>query len=390
MTTATATVQTRVLRTASGPPLAAGDLVWVWYEGRLLDGTLFDANYSFSSFSAIPQRTEFRFRLGVGEVIRGWDQALANRRLGEVLELTIPAELAYGSRGSGSLIPPDAPLRFKVEILARFGQGDSRVTGVTFADLGVDTGGFQQQLGRVEDFKVGLDSGDEIIGGPLADLLLGLRGNDRLRGAIGADILAGGIGNDELEGGQGDDIVDGGAGLDTAVFGAANNTVRLASGGPQATGEGNDTLIAIENVNGGAGNDRISGNASRNTLDGGLGRDLLTGDGAQDRLTGGAAADTFVYARVSDSLAGRSTRDIITDFNGVAGDRINLSGLDAWTAVEGRQRFRFIAAKPFSGNSGEVRFSNGLLQINTDADSLSEMEIALPGVATVLAQHLIL
>ena len=386
----TATVQTRVLRTASGPPLAAGDLVWVWYEGRLLDGTRFDANYDFGSFSAVPERTEFRFRLGVGEVIRGWDQALLNRRLGEVVELTIPAELAYGPRGSGSLIPPNAPLRFKVEILARFGVGDSRVAGVTFTDLGVDTQGFQQELSRVQAFKVGLDGGDTIDGGPLADLLLGLRGNDRLQGGIGADILAGGIGNDELEGGQGDDIVDGGAGLDTAVFGAANNTVRLASGGPQATGEGNDTLIAIENVNGGAGNDRISGNASRNTLDGGLGRDLLTGDGAQDRLTGGAGADTFVYARMSDSEAGRNTRDIITDFDGVAGDRIHLAGLDAWTAVAGRQRFLFIAAKPFSGTTGEVRFSNGLLQINTDADSLAEMQIALPGVATLLAQHLIL
>lgn len=386
----TATVQTRVLRTASGPPLAAGDFVWVWYEGRLLDGQLFDSNYSFASFNPISGRTEFRFRLGVGEVIRGWDQALLNRRLGEVLELTIPAELAYGSRGSGTLIPPNAPLRFKVEILARFALGDSRVTGLTFADLGVDTRGFQQALSGDEAIKVGLDSGDTINGGPLADLLLGLRGNDRLWGDVGADILVGGIGNDQLEGGQGDDIYDGGAGQDTAVFGAANNTVRLAVVGPQATGEGSDTLISIENVIGGAGNDRISGNASGNRLDGGLGQDILSGGGAQDVLTGGGGADTFLYSLASDSLAGRSTRDTITDFNGAAGDRINLAALDAWSPIAGRQRFRFIKAQPFSGNAGEVRYSAGLLQINTDADALAEMEIALSGVTTLPGQFLIL
>ena len=390
MTTAPATLQTQVLRTASGPLVEAGDLVWVWYEGRLLDGTLFDNNYSFESFSAVPGRPEFRFTLGVGQVIRGWDQALLQRPVGAVLELTIPADLAYGSRGSPPKIPPDSPLRFKVEILARFRQGDSAVSGVTFTDLGVDTRGFQQKLSGIEAYKAGLDGGDVISGDTSADLLLGLRGDDVLRGSAGADILVGGIGNDQLEGGVGDDIFDGGTGVDTAVFGAAKNIVRLSVTGPQATGEDNDTLISIENVNGGAGDDQISGNGSRNRLDGGLGRDILSGGGQQDWLTGGANADRFVYTTLLDSAPGRDKRDNITDFNGALGDRIDLRALDASELVAGRQRLRFIGKQPFSSNAGEVRFSAGLLQVNSDADRLPEMEIALTGVTAFAGQSLIL
>ena len=85
----------------------------------------------------------------------------------------------------------------------------------------------------------------------------------------------------KLEGSVGDDVFDGGAGSDTTVYGAANNIIRLAVSGPQQTGEGSDTLIAIENFNvstsASAGADAISGNSLRNTLNGGLGRNILDG-----------------------------------------------------------------------------------------------------------------
>ena len=103
----------------------------VWYEGSLADGTIFDGNYDFKSFTyALPPyfqnnqgfltqpRQPFEFKLGAGTVIQGWEKGLLGRRLGEVVELTIPWKLAYGEEGAGELIPPRADLTFKVEVLA--------------------------------------------------------------------------------------------------------------------------------------------------------------------------------------------------------------------------------------------------------------------------------
>jgi len=83
-------------------------------SGNLDDAnkTPFDANYDFSTFSLVPGRQLFTFTLGSGSVIAGWEQGLNGRRLGEVVELTIPSELAYGSAGSPPIIPPDAALQF--------------------------------------------------------------------------------------------------------------------------------------------------------------------------------------------------------------------------------------------------------------------------------------
>jgi Ca2+-binding RTX toxin-like protein len=382
-------LQVSLLRKASGPRLVSGDSVWVWYEGQLLNGTRFDANYNFSSFTAVPNRSEFNFRLGVGQVIQGWDQALLNRQVGEVLELTIPANLAYGASGAGALIPPNATLRFKVEILARRSSGSTAIEGQTFTNLGINSSGFTGRLGQVQAYKIGLDQADQLDGGALADLLVGLDGNDRIIGGSGADILVGGNGNDQLEGGAGDDYLEGGPGSDTATYGAANNRLNLALSGPQASGEGSDTLMGIENINAGAGDDGITGNQGPNSLNGGAGRDVLTGGGGQDRLTGADGADTFLYSLLTDSRPGSTNRDILTDFNGSQGDRIDLSALDASSTLPGNQAFTYIGALPFSGRAGEVRFAAGLLQINTTADSLADMEITLTGVSSFLSGHLI-
>ncbi|MCX5966844.1 MAG: FKBP-type peptidyl-prolyl cis-trans isomerase [Cyanobacteria bacterium] len=387
--TATNALQISVLRRSTGERLAIGDQIWVWYEGTLVDGTPFDANYKFSSFNPVPNRTEFSFTLGVGQVIKGWDQALQNRQIGEVLELTIPSELAYGSSGTGSLIPPNATLRFKVEIVAKRSPGSSVISGLTLANLGIDASRFQQQLGLIQAYKVGLDLGDSLTGGALRDLLLGLDGNDSLKGGNEADLLVAGNGNDQLEGGVGDDVLDGGAGSDTAVYGAANNTVRLSVTGPQQTGEGRDTLIAIENVSAGGGNDAITGNALSNTLNGGIGRDILDGGDGRDQLIGGADADTFLYTLPSQSRAGSGFRDTISDFNGASGDKINLSALDASSTAIGNQAFTYIGAQLFSGTAGEVRFAAGLLQLNTDADRLANMEIELSNVSIFAKEYFI-
>ena len=118
-------LSSNVLRTSKGQKVGNGDRLLVYYQGTLLSGEEFDANFDFSSFNPIKGRKPFEFTLGVGQVIKGWDKGLKNQRVGSVLELTIPAKQAYGSRARDG-IPANSPLKFKVEVLAALPAGSSK------------------------------------------------------------------------------------------------------------------------------------------------------------------------------------------------------------------------------------------------------------------------
>src|SRR3954454_1481926 len=103
------TLKTEDLKEGTGAEAAKGDAVEVHYTGWLTDGTKFDSSKDHGR--------PFGFTLGAGQVIKGWDQGVQGMKVGGVRKLTIPAGLAYGSRGAGGVIPPNATLVFEVELL---------------------------------------------------------------------------------------------------------------------------------------------------------------------------------------------------------------------------------------------------------------------------------
>jgi Ca2+-binding RTX toxin-like protein len=271
-----------------------------------------------------------------------------------------------------------------------------------------------KNVSNVQAVTGGSYTGVKILGTTLADtldfsavtlsniaLIDGGSGNDTLTGSAGDDTISGGSGTDVIQAGGGDDrilfgtstadTVDGGTGTNTLVASATNasivwknvTNVQAVSGGGYAgvavlgttSADTLDlsavTLTSIARIDGGSGNDTVTGSAGNDTLIGGAGKDVLTG---------GAGADTFVFGKASDSGTGLNW-DLVSDFV-VGADRIDLTSMDASTALAGDQAFTYLGTSDFTGVAGQLRMDQGTpgytrLLGDLNGDSVADFEIRL-------------
>lgn len=194
--------------------------------------------------------------------------------------------------------------------------------------------GFENASGSAfDDVLIGDNNTNILRGREGNDMISGNAGDDRIFGDAGNDTINGGDGNDYIEGGLGADVIDGGAGSDTVKYNNSFSRVKvyLDRGVGYLGHAGKDTFTNVENVEGSAfddylsgnemsnrllgndGNDELAGRGGRDNLSGGAGNDTLEGGLDADRMTGGLGSDTFVLRRTRDSLL--SAYDQIVDFD---------------------------------------------------------------------------
>jgi len=201
---------------------------------------------------------------------------------------------------------------------------------------------------------------ENITGTAFNDNLTGDGNANVLNGGAGNDTIAGGAGNDTLIGGPGNDSLDGGSGTDTVDFSASSGTVIVYLATGSASGDGTDTLSNIENVTGSSHVDVLAGNSGDNILDGGAGSDWVTYDFSSsgvtvNLLTGTATGDgndtllnieNIIGSQYNDTLIGTAGSLLIGDqgndtleagtayyLNDIAGVTVNLSmgtATDGW------------------------------------------------------------
>jgi Ca2+-binding RTX toxin-like protein len=195
------------------------------------------------------------------------------------------------------------------------------------------------------------------------------------------DVITGSLSDDTLRGFLGKDLLIGGAGADTLIGDAGND--RLLGG------TGDDSLF------GGMGNDRLGGGSGNDVIVAGAGDDVIVGGAGRDSLTGGDGADMFIY-RSLFQFNGLGD-EIVTDFTRSQGDKIDLSVIDANSAVAGNQAFTFIdntsgddtPAAPGTliiGNAGFMGASGGtsLYSVSLSVDGVTSQTFFVAAVDGVL------
>jgi serralysin len=177
--------------------------------------------------------------------------------------------------------------------------------------------------------------------------------DDDLWGNDGVNVIKDMDGADSLKGYGGNDILEGGDDQDT-LYG----------------------MDGVDVLHGDNGNDYLDGGNNNDNLDGGTNNDTLVGRLGEDTLTGGAGADTFVFKSLADSTV--AAPDDVMDFSAVAGDKIDLSAIDANTLVGGDQAFTWIGndnAFVEAWGAGQLRFNGGFVEGNVNGDFVVDFRI---------------
>lgn len=242
---------------------------------------------------------------------------------------------------------------------------------------GIGTSAPSQILTRIVLVDSGVITLNQTILGLGVDSIIGASGDDSFTiTAITSNLTISGEG--------GDDLID-------FTYQSRIPPVTITLSG----GEGDDSLSggrAMFLLDGGAGNDRLEGSKLDDTLDGGEGMDrLLPGFGA-DVMTGGAGEDRFLFKSPFESEPGAA--DVITDFSGLEGDRINLARIDANTKQAGDQAFRYVGDS-FTGRAGQLiafidEDDRTVLQGDRDGNGVADFELILLGAPTLTGADLVL
>ena len=247
------------------------------------------------------------------------------------------------------------------------------------------------------DLLKGTKKKDVLCGKGGADVLIGKGGNDKLKGAGGDDVLtgkggndklAGGAGNDSLTGGKDDDKLNGQGGTDLAGFASAPTQVIVDLVAGTATGEGTDTLAAVEDVIGSPSSDTLTGDAGPNQLSAGEGDDTVQGGPGDDALKGQGGTDSTSYAAApgpvsanlrAESATGEGT-DVVSGIENLTGSAHadTIVGDDASNVLDGSGGRDTVS---FAGSPGAVDADLGLNGATGDGtDTLVGFE-ALAGSA---------
>jgi Ca2+-binding RTX toxin-like protein len=246
--------------------------------------------------------------------------------------------------------------------------------------MGVDT------LFNIENVE-GSTQADTLVGNEVVNRLRGFNGNDIYVVQNAGDIIV------ELAG-QGADEVRTSVSYALAATTADVETLRTT----------NESGTAAINLTGNGIANLIVGNAGNNVIDGGGGADRIIGGRGVDTLVGGSEADTFIWREANETGVTIATADLIQDFNFAAGDRIDLSLIDANVYVDDDQPFAFIGQGAFTLNDatpdpsdatpGQIRYfhsgGNTIIELQTGTSPDIEAVIRLAGIVTPEASWFVL
>ena len=249
----------------------------------------------------------------------------------------------------------------RFELDDRFRSGSSRVDGEAFGNVVVFSGPGDDDVAGDSDVNVFYgETGNDVLSAPTVfgaegSVLKGGAGDDRLMGGPGFDELDGGGGRDELFGGDGEDLmtdgdrdgalgdaapgpdlIDGGAGDcclsyggDRVIYAERTAPVHVDLTDPRTDGEAGegDTLIDVESVEGGSGNDWLLGDDADNALFGRRGRDRLTGRGGHDAVRSGSGGGTISCGTSLDIAEAFSEDHVAADCENLDGQRVGIYGV---------------------------------------------------------------